>query len=420
MLLGAAALQRARTASGTAAETAALAERAWAGGRLLREHSADGFPFGSVTMALLLSDHDVLAERWIEAGLSEARARGSGVGVAMASFLLARLHMHRGEPAAAEAAARAALAEVGRETHRFAFYESLAQLVRALTERGRLDDADVLLASYELDRASPPPLGGVAPFLAARVGLRVAQARHDQALADGEDLLRRLERRGNRGLRLRMPVAAALLAAGRTAEGRRLAAEEVERAARYGAPSALGVAQRTLGLAGGSGALQHSQHAVDTLAGTPCRIEHARALAELGSALRRANQRARAREPLRRALELAHRCGAEPLAAFAREELHATGARPRRLALSGRDSLTPSERRVAELVAQGLSNPEVARRLYITRATVETHLRRVYRKLDVTSRLALAAALLAETGERERYGSFEDASGRSSGRPSTP
>jgi DNA-binding CsgD family transcriptional regulator len=410
VLLGAAALERARTASGTAAETEGLALRAWADGRLLREHSADSFSFGSVVMALLLSDRDAAAERCIGAGMAEARARGSIVGLATASFLLARLHIHRGEPADAEAAAQAALGDVGREAHRFAFYELVAQLLRALTERGRLDEADAVLASYQLDRALPPPMGGAAPFLAARTDLRLVQGRHTDAVADAEELLRRLERRGHRGLRLRMPVAEARLAVGEVGEARRLAAEEAERAASYGVSSALGVAQRIMGLAGGEDGLRHLQRAVRTLERTPCRLEHARALAAFGAALRRANQRAAAREPLRQALELAHRAGAQLLVDRAREELHATGARPRRLVLSGRDSLTPSEQRVAELVAQGLSNPEVARQLFITRATVESHLRSVYRKLDVPSRHELAAALLPD---EESSGSLKDATGGS-------
>jgi DNA-binding CsgD family transcriptional regulator len=415
VLLGAAALQRARTASGTAAETMAMAQRAWADGQLLREHSADIFPFGSVAMALLLSDHDAAAERCIDAGMAEARARGSVAGLATASFLLARLHMHRGEPAAAEAAAREALREAGRDTHRFAFYELLGQLLRALTEQGRLDEADDVLASHQLDRRSPPPMGGAAPFLAARIGLRLAQTRQADAVADAEELLRRLERRGHRGLRLRMPVAEALLAAGGAGEARRLAEEEVERAASYGVPSALGVAQRMLGLTGGGDGLQHLQLAVDTLARTPCRLEYAKALAAFGAALRRANQRAQAREPLRHALELAHRVGAQLLVEHVRQELHATGARPRRLVLSGRDSLTPSEQRVAELVAQGLSNPEVAQRLFVARATVESHLRSVYRKLDVPSRHELATALLADGDDGESSGRLGDATSRGVG-----
>jgi DNA-binding NarL/FixJ family response regulator len=90
------------------------------------------------------------------------------------------------------------------------------------------------------------------------------------------------------------------------------------------------------------------------------RLEHARALADLGGALRRAGHRAESREILRPALDLAHRCGALALTERARTELIAAGGRPRRLVLSGLDSLTPSERRIAQLAAAGLSNRDIA------------------------------------------------------------
>ena len=85
--------------------------------------------------------------------------------------------------------------------------------------------------------------------------------------------------------------------------------------------------------------------AVDGAGALARRLEHARAQVELGAALRRANQRAEAREPLRAGLDLAQRCGATRLAERARSELRATGARPRRAALTGRAALTASERR---------------------------------------------------------------------------
>jgi DNA-binding CsgD family transcriptional regulator len=109
--------------------------------------------------------------------------------------------------------------------------------------------------------------------------------------------------------------------------------------------------------------------------------------------MRRANQRSRAREQLRQAVELATICGATALAARAERELLATGARPRRVALSGVDSLTPSERRVAELAAQGPTNREIAQALFVTQRTVEVHLTSIYRKLAINSRSQIAAAL---------------------------
>ena len=119
----------------------------------------------------------------------------------------------------------------------------------------------------------------------------------------------------------------------------------------------------------------------------------ARALAALGSALRHARRPAEAREPLRRALELATACGAPPLAEQARSELYAAGARPRTEALAGVEALTASEKRVADLAATGDTNRDIAQTLYVTPKTVEVHLSNAYRKLGIRSRRELAGAL---------------------------
>jgi DNA-binding CsgD family transcriptional regulator len=122
-------------------------------------------------------------------------------------------------------------------------------------------------------------------------------------------------------------------------------------------------------------------------------LEHARALADLGAALRRAGCRAEAREPLRAGLDLAHRQGAWALAERARTELVASGARPRRVLLSGVDALTPSERRVADMAAAGRTNREIAQALFVTARTVEGHLTHVFQKLGLESRAELPRAL---------------------------
>jgi DNA-binding CsgD family transcriptional regulator len=118
-----------------------------------------------------------------------------------------------------------------------------------------------------------------------------------------------------------------------------------------------------------------------------------KALVDLGAALRRANKRTEAREQLRLGLELAHKLGASGLAERAQTELAATGARPRRLMLSGLESLTPSERRVAEMAAENMTNKDIAQALFVTPKTVEVHLSSVYRKLEISSRAQLPEAL---------------------------
>jgi DNA-binding NarL/FixJ family response regulator len=131
------------------------------------------------------------------------------------------------------------------------------------------------------------------------------------------------------------------------------------------------------------------------LEASSARLAHAKALASLGSLLRRQRKPSEAREPLRRALELAGACGAAPLEEEVRSELHAAGARPRTTALSGVEALTASERRVAGLAADGQTNRDIAQSLFVTPKTVEVHLSNTYRKLGIRSRRELAGALEA-------------------------
>lgn len=109
--------------------------------------------------------------------------------------------------------------------------------------------------------------------------------------------------------------------------------------------------------------------------------------------MRRAGRRASCQDPLRQGLELAERFGALALSQQARQELKAAGARPRRSALSGLDSLTPSELRVAELAGQGLTNREIAQHLFVTTKSVEFHLHHVFAKLNISSRTQLPGRL---------------------------
>jgi DNA-binding CsgD family transcriptional regulator len=162
----------------------------------------------------------------------------------------------------------------------------------------------------------------------------------------------------------------------------------------WGTDRALGMALRAAGLVeGGERGIELLEEAAVTLERSPARLEHAAALADLGAALRRSNRRADARDPLRRALDLAEACGAPPLVERARQELRAAGGRPRRARSSGADGLTASERRTAAMAADGLSNPEIAQALFVTKKTVESHLGSAYRKLGIRSRTELAAAL---------------------------
>jgi len=190
----------------------------------------------------------------------------------------------------------------------------------------------------------------------------------------------------------RSDAALGLRQLGELADAGRLVEDELERARASGAPRALGIALRAAALLGEDEDLMRESVAVLEPCGA--RLEHARSLVELGSLLRRRGPAAPAREPLREGLEMASRCGASVLARRAQDELLASGARPRRAALSGVESLTASERRVAALACE-MTNRQIAQTLFVTEKTVETHLGHVYTKLGISSRKQLPVELAA-------------------------
>jgi DNA-binding CsgD family transcriptional regulator len=226
------------------------------------------------------------------------------------------------------------------------------------------------------------------------IGIHLAEGNGEAALAAAEDLERHSARSKNpRWVPWRSLKAQALALLGRRDEGIALAEEEVELARRWGAPSGLGHSLRVLGGLRGPDGMDELEEAVALLELSHQRIERARALAALGAELRRARRPTDARDPLRRALELAEKSGAHALAENVRSELYATGARPRTTALDGVESLTERELRVAKLAAEGQTNRDIAQILYVTPKTVEVHLSNSYRKLGISSRRELPAAL---------------------------
>jgi DNA-binding CsgD family transcriptional regulator len=194
------------------------------------------------------------------------------------------------------------------------------------------------------------------------------------------------------GLDGRIRTARVKHALGDEESARREAGTALAVARHWGTAGAVGAALRACGLVAETGEMiELLREAAAALERSPQKLEQARALVDLGAALRRHGERVAAREPLRHGLDLAHACGGLGLAERAREELTATGVRVRRDAQSGVDSLTPSERRIVERAAAGSSNREIAQALFVTVKTVEMHLGHAYRKLGISSRSELAA-----------------------------
>jgi DNA-binding CsgD family transcriptional regulator len=375
-----------------AAATAALD-----GGRLLEEDTADGVAFHQAVSALAWADDLEGALGALAVAVADARRRGTAFGYAAAVHARAAVHHLAGNVEEALTDARVAMA-AGREGWRLALPAAHAVAARALLERGELDAAEAALelpGGEERWEASV----ALAQLVEARSWLALARGDAESAASGFRDCRRRqtwVQAPNPADMAWRSGAALAAHALGDREKARSLAEQEVELARAYGAPRPLGIALRTCGLVlGGEAGLELLEAAVGVLDGSQARLELARARTELGAAQRRAGHRQAAQAQLRPALDLAHRCGAVALADRAREELAAAGARPRRPHLSGTESLTASERRVAELAAAGSTNREIAQALFVTVKTVEWHLRNTYLKLGIASRRELVGAMQA-------------------------
>ncbi|MBS1871221.1 MAG: AAA family ATPase [Actinobacteria bacterium] len=384
---------------GSAAAAVELARRALRDGKIFVDHPELLTPAQAV-VALLFADQFDEAQMATDQATAASRRRGEAH--AAAFCMRAWLALARGDLKAADADAHQAMDVACMRGFLAEFPLVFALLIEVLTARGELREAEATLSANGM--AGPiAETQWLSTTLYARGRLRLAQGRAEQAAEDLIELRCRMERWGTIGSPMMQPgvyAAFALAALGEPERGRELAEAELVHARRWGAPSVIARALRALGATTeGASGIALLEEAVAVLEGSPARLEHALALCDVGAALRRANRRADAREPLRGALELARRCGAAGLAKRAHDELQASGEKVRRYTPFGVDSLTPSERRVAEMAASGMTNRQIAQTLFLTVKTIEAHLSAAYNKLGIRSRQQLADALRERAGD---------------------
>jgi DNA-binding CsgD family transcriptional regulator len=373
-------------------EILALVERGLDEGGLIASESAEAIEITWAARALTFIDELERADRLVDEMVADSRKRGSVMGYATASAWRAAIALRRGLIAPAEADARSAVELATAHELHFIAPHAYSFLGESLIERGELEEAAVLLEGADLGamHGSRPE----ARFLHTRARVAIARGDSQAAIADLRVCQAQESWFRNPNVLAWRSTLALVLAASSQEEALALIDIELKQARKIGQPRAIGVALRTSGLlCKGEEQISLLTQAVTALDACPSRLEQAHALTDLGAALRRASRRTAAREPLRGGLDLAAGCGASALAARAREELVAAGARPRRERLSGVQALTASERRVAQMAAAGMTNREIAQALFVTIKTVALHLTHVYEKLDITGRAQLPGAL---------------------------
>jgi DNA-binding CsgD family transcriptional regulator len=376
---------------GSAEECAALAREALADEVLFSVDN--GLFWVTALVVLIYADLDETGDLWEEVR-AVAHRRGSLFTMLTLNLWRGFDLLRRGDLAQAQESVEDSLEEMmlwaGSEAGMVIEWP-LGFLAQIHVERGNLDAAEQVL-----DRLDPGDRWGDGPnfWRKAKIEVLLGRGRPEEALALCDLYESRL------GL-MRNPAAApwrslraqVLDRLERTEEAIELAREEVEAAQVWGARQTVGHAQLVLGQLLRQDGVEVLGEAVETLERSTARLEHAKALLALGTALRLARQPSEAREPLRRALEVGSACSADVLVERARDELRAAGVRPRREAMGGVESLTPSERRVATMAAEEMTNREIAQALFVTPKTVEVHLSNAYRKLEIRNRRQLAGAL---------------------------
>ncbi|MDA0183102.1 LuxR C-terminal-related transcriptional regulator [Solirubrobacter phytolaccae] len=375
-------------------ELISLCERALAGGELLATVGPASSTWNLVTHALRFAEDARGAERALQAGDRAVREQGLLAATLFVEQAWGYWHRDFGSVALGAARARSGLEAIRAQGMVTTVPALSAILAENLVELDRLEEA---AAEIDVD------LGAAAgtfiePFaLTIRGRVRFLLRRHDEAEADLRRVVAFADARGwtaPNAVYGRLRLAEVLAATGQSEEALELMEQDVATAQAAQRPGCLGMALRRRSLAqDGDDAIATLREAVSALEGTDLRREHGWALHDLGARLRIRGDRVEAREPLRNALELAARTESALLARHAHQELEASGARPRRERLEGVEALTPAERRVAQLAAEGLTNRQIAETLWVTLKTVEVHLGRSYSKLGISSRRDLASAL---------------------------
>ena len=377
---------------GSAAEVSELASAAVAGGDLMRADNA------LLTIAairpLVVADREEAVAAW-EQCLSEAHRRGS-------AFELAGLHLWygftqywRGELSDAEASLRMAFDEL----QAWGFGKTADWYCGAFLAATLISRGDVSGARAALERSPAPGNSrseGARAWRHSEVAVLLAEGGYEEALTKADGCGRDWPDNPNPADGpWRTFKSFALHKLGRDEEAEAVALQELELARAWGSPGTVGRVLRTLGRTRGEQGIPDIEEAIAILEPSPARLEHARSVAALGTALRRFGRPTDARVPLRRAFELASQCDATLLVEEIRAELQVVGVRPRRDAATGLESLTPSERRVVDLAVGGGTNRDIAQELYVTPKTVEVHLSNAYRKLGVRGRRELPQAIAA-------------------------
>ncbi|MCL8015959.1 AAA family ATPase [Streptomyces sp. AS02] len=363
---------------------------------LVGDHDSEAQPGTLAAWALALCDRLVEADDLLVDTARQARGNTLILAGHATTALRSLVLYGRGELEQAERSAQAALEATGPGLLGGATRPlALATLLHCLLDRGDADTAEDALSTFGY-ASSVQDTPVFDALLDARGRLHLARGRSWEGLYDLLDG-RRGTRENSRLGRAALPCwplgALELARLGRSETARNLAEREVERAQTFGADRPTAVALRTLGLLEeGDTGLAHLLRAAELLEDSPARLERAITHVELGAALCRSGQRAAARRHLSLGRELAEECGASRLSRRAEAESRAAGLQARTTRRSKGD-LTPSEIRVARMAADGMRNQEIAQHFFITVKTVEWHLTQVYRKLGITSRAGLSAAL---------------------------
>jgi DNA-binding CsgD family transcriptional regulator len=349
-------------------------------------------------LTLIYTGRTSAATGWCERLLHEASTRQAPTWQATFGAVRADIALRQGDLRAAVTHAQAAMTHMSPKSWGAAVGFPLGCLILATTRKGNYDEAAKHVAQPVPEAMFQSRYG--LHYLHARGHHYLATSRHHAALADflscGELM---------RGWGLEMPefvpwrtsAAAAWLCLNNHDQAKRLIFDQLAKLGTEGS-RARGMSLRLLAaVTRASRRPQLLTEAVDIFESCGDRFELARALAELGQAQHALGEHKRARMLLRRAWHVAKTCGATPLCrAVLREPMTGALTVPQSERSAGIDSLTGAERRVAALAVAGYTNREIASKLFITASTVEQHLTRVYRKLNVKYRRDLPTDLHAD------------------------